>query len=151
MDNHKLATIFILYFLKHHKNAFLFFKKYAWKTFRIWPYAWKQNIYFFMFLKWGIVLIFLDFFWNFREKLSIFNIGSISYNVSLHFNIKWNYWKKNVVVFYDIRELFFEFLRFFWNFRENQVFLIRGLYFTMYVYSLILGNNYWKNMWGTHK
>jgi hypothetical protein len=112
----------------------------------------KNKIYiFFMFLKWGIVLIFLDFFWNFREKLSIFNIGSISYNVSLHFNIKWNYWKKNVVVFYDIRELFFEFLRFFWNFRENQVFLIRGLYFTMYVYSLILGNNYWKNMWGTHK
>jgi len=45
MDNHKLVTISIFDFFKHEKDAF-FYEKYAWKNFRIWPYATK---YFFFF------------------------------------------------------------------------------------------------------
>jgi len=47
MDNHKLVTISIFGFLNMKKMQFLFFyEKYAWKNFRIWPYATK---YFFLF------------------------------------------------------------------------------------------------------
>jgi hypothetical protein len=45
MDNHKLVMISIFgFFLKHEKDAvflFLFYEKYAWKNFRIWPCALK--------------------------------------------------------------------------------------------------------------
>jgi len=35
-------------------------------------------------------------FWNFIEKSYIFNIGSVSYSVSMQPNIKWNSWEKNI-------------------------------------------------------
>jgi len=41
MNNHKLVTISIFGFFKHEKNAIFFNEKYAWKIFRIWPYATK--------------------------------------------------------------------------------------------------------------
>jgi len=50
MDNHKLVMISIFGFSKHEKDAifvFFFYEKYAWKNFRIWPYATK----YFLFLK----------------------------------------------------------------------------------------------------
>ena len=49
MDNHKPVIISIFGFLKkHEKDAIFvfFYEKYAWKNFRIWPYATK---YFFLF------------------------------------------------------------------------------------------------------
>jgi len=36
-------------------------------------------------MHWGFVLY---FFWNYREKSGIFNIGTVSYSVSLQSNIK---------------------------------------------------------------
>jgi hypothetical protein len=60
MDNHKLVTISIFGFFKHEKDAIFVFvflyEKYAWKNFRIWPYATK---YFFLFEN---VLIFFEIF-----------------------------------------------------------------------------------------
>jgi len=47
MDNHKLVTISIFGFFKHEKDAIFFYEKYAWKNFKIWPYATK----YFFFLK----------------------------------------------------------------------------------------------------
>jgi hypothetical protein len=54
MDNHKLVKISIFGFSKHEKDVifvfcffFVFYEKYAWKNFRIWPYATK----YFLFLK----------------------------------------------------------------------------------------------------
>jgi hypothetical protein len=41
MNNHKLVTISIFGFFKHEKDAIFFYEKYAWKNFRIWPYAIK--------------------------------------------------------------------------------------------------------------
>jgi hypothetical protein len=46
MNNHKSVTISILHFLKHDKNVILhFLENMHKKTFRIWLYARKQNIF----------------------------------------------------------------------------------------------------------
>jgi hypothetical protein len=58
------------------------------KPSKIWSYTRKQ-IFFFVFLKEEINLIFLFFFKNFyflrnfREKTKYFNIGFVSYNVNI--------------------------------------------------------------------
>jgi len=77
MDNHKIVMIFIFFLLKKSMMkmlSFLFFRKYVWKTFRIWLHVYKQNI-----------LVFQNeiLFFEFWRKPIIFNIGSISYNISL--------------------------------------------------------------------
>ena len=56
MDNHNLVPISIL--KNHEKDAiFVFTKQYAWKNFRIWPYAMK---YFFSFE--NVFAFFLKYF-----------------------------------------------------------------------------------------
>ena len=74
-----------------------FFRECVWKTFRICPYAQRQHI-FCVFGKRKLILIFLKKFWiffkeNFRRKSSIFNIGFVSYNISLQPDIMKNSWK----------------------------------------------------------
>jgi hypothetical protein len=88
-DNHKFITMSFL----HDKKAILFLRKYTWITFRIWLYAWKQNI-FFVFLKWGNLLIFFGFFLKFQRKPGIFNTKSICYSVSLQTDLKMKFLKK---------------------------------------------------------
>jgi hypothetical protein len=91
---------------------FLSFKKYAWKTFRILPYAWKQNIFFEMNL-------FFDFFFKFKRKPNIFNTGFVSYNISLQPNIMQNCWK---------------------NMRENHKYfeMTLGIFLDIYIYIIFI-------------
>ena len=62
MDNHKLVMIFNL-----HDKIWFFFIENIQKNFRIWLYS-RKKIYFFVFLKWGIVLEFFGFVLNFKRK-----------------------------------------------------------------------------------
>jgi len=76
----------------------------------------KNKTYIFcFFFKMREVLNFLDFL-KFQRKTKYFNDWSVSYNVSLQPNIKWNSLKKNILYF--LFEIF----------EKNQVFLIPGLY-----------------------
>jgi hypothetical protein len=74
-----------------------FFRKYVWKTFRIYPYAQGQHI-FCVFGKRKLILIFFENFWiffkeNIWRKSSIFNTRHVSYSISLQPNIMKNSWK----------------------------------------------------------
>ena len=60
------------------------------RPFRMWSYA-KQHLFFNENLFFSFFYIFL--FLKFRRKTSIFNIRSLSYNVSLQLDIMQNYWK----------------------------------------------------------
>jgi len=73
------------------KIWYYLFRKYAWKNFRIWSYAWKQKKNCFLKIK----FIFL-IFW---EKSYIFYIGSVSNGVSLRPDTRQNYWgKKHMII-----------------------------------------------------
>ena len=86
MDNHNLVTISILFFKDMKKMQFFVFlyffcfEKYAWKNFRIWPYAMK---YFFF----ENALI---FFWNILVKTRYFNTEFVFYNVNIQLDIMQN-------------------------------------------------------------
>jgi hypothetical protein len=66
------------------KIWYYLFRKYAWKNFRIWSYAWKQKQNLFFENK-----VYFLIFW---EKSDIFYIGSLSKGVSLWPDIRQNYW-----------------------------------------------------------
>jgi len=94
---------------------FLSFKKYAWKTFRILPYARKQNFFFEM----NLFFDFLLFFLKFKRKANIFNTGFVSYNISLQPNIMQNCWK---------------------NMRENHKYfeMTLGIFLDIYIYIIFI-------------
>jgi hypothetical protein len=70
------------------KMQFLFFyEKYAWKFFRIWPYATK-NIFF---LFENVLKIIYLFFWNISEKIGYFNTGFVFYSVNIQPDIMQNW------------------------------------------------------------
>jgi hypothetical protein len=96
MDNYKLVMISILY-LKHDKKIwFCISKRYAWKTFRLRSHAQKKNIFFLCFWNEEFFLNFWIYFQNFEEKSGIFNIRSVSYSVSLQFDIRQKLLEKHV-------------------------------------------------------
>jgi len=76
---------------------FVFLRKYAWKSFKIRPYAWKQKILVF-FLKgnqFKSCEIFFEFFWkvfrNISEKTKYFNTGFVSYSINIQLDIMQNW------------------------------------------------------------
>jgi len=64
------------------KKMHFFYEKYAWKNFRIWPYATK----YFFFLK--MFLFFKKIFWR---KTGYFNTRFVFYNVNIQSDIMQNW------------------------------------------------------------
>jgi len=85
---------FILYFLNMIKPIVSFFKKICMKKLLGLGRMQRDKIYFLYFWKEEINLKFLNFFKEkFWRKSGIFNIGTISYSVSLQPDILQNSWK----------------------------------------------------------
>jgi hypothetical protein len=115
MQRYKTTIFLEFWYLKKLKMWFYPFKKICMKK----PLGFArvhENIIFFYVLKWGNVFwIFLDLFWNFREKIKYFNTRSVSYNVSLWLDIRQNYWK-NMWRTQMISKWSLKFFRIFWLF-----------------------------------
>jgi hypothetical protein len=96
MDNHKLVTISIFFFLKHEKDAFFlffFFMKICLENFLGFSRMHENKIFLFLFcfLKRKINLKILNFFRNISEKTQYLNTRFVSYSVKVQPNIKQNW------------------------------------------------------------
>ena len=86
------------FFSKHEKDAKKNLMKICLEIFRIWPYAWQQNIFVFVFEKgnwfkslWDFFEDVLKFFfWNISEETEYFNTGFVFYSVNIQPDIMQN-------------------------------------------------------------